>query len=454
MNYPSILARIFNTPLLIHPQKLDAMIAGIGPRLFGNDPQAGAILTALAAGRNLADGQQNQPEMFSTRRGERAERGYQVIDGVAVLNTSGALVHRSRFVAADSTVMQGYNDLTADVEDAMTNPDIHAILRVMDTPGGEVQGAFEHHARLLDLKGKKPMVAIADGVAASAGYLSAIAADELAITSTGYAGSIGVVMRHIDLSAALASEGVKVTHIFAGAHKVDGNQFEPLPDAVRADWQAEINSLYEMFVTAAASALSVDPESLRKTQAQTYRGQAAVDAGLAHRVATTDQLISELAGQRARTYPVGQHARTSATGIKKETSMSATETPTGQTTAPVINQSDLDKARAEGHAAGVAAESARVSGILALPAAKGNPELAQTCISTGLSLEQSTAILGAAPQPITAAAPAAANPFAAAMAAVKNPDVSGVEGKQDDPHAAEQAAIDAGWAKGFGINGK
>ena len=247
-------------------------------------------------------------------------------------------------------------------------------------------------------------------------------------------------MRHIDLSAALASEGVKVTHIFAGAHKVDGNQFEPLPDAVRADWQAEINSLYEMFVSAAASALNVDPEALRKTQAQTYRGQAAVDAGLAHRIATTDQLISELAGQRARVFPVGQSARVSATAIQKETSMSGTENPTGQTTAPVITQSDLDKARAEGHAAGVAAESARVSGILALPAAKGNPELAQTCVATGLSLEQSTAILGAAPKPIEGVAiSAAANPFAAAMAAVKNPEVSGVEGKPDAGAETEDA---------------
>jgi signal peptide peptidase SppA len=323
--------------------------------------------------------------------------------------------------------MRGYNDLTADVEDAMANPDIHAILLVMDTPGGEVQGAFEHHARLLDLKGKKPMIAIADGVAASAGYLSAIAADELAITSTGYAGSIGVVMRHIDLSAALANEGVKVTHIFAGAHKVDGNQFEPLPDAVRADMQAEINSLYTLFIDTAAAALAVDGEMLRKTQAQTYRGQAAVDAGLASRIATTDQLITELAGQRARVYPVGQPARTTATANRKEKTMEGTQNPTGQTTAPVITQTDLDKARAEGHAAGIAAESARVSGILALPAAKGNPELAQTCISTGLSIEQSTAILSAAPQPITAVTESAASPFAAAMAATKNPDVSGVE---------------------------
>ena len=87
--------------------------------------------------------------------------------------------------------------------------------------------------------------------------------------------------------------------------------------------------------------------------------------------------------------------------------MSGTENPTGQTTAPVITQSDLDKARAEGHAAGIAAESARVSGILALPSAKGNPELAQTCISGGLTAEQAKGVLDAAPQAATPAASAA-----------------------------------------------
>jgi ClpP class serine protease len=76
-------------------------------------------------------------------------------------------------------------------------------------------------------------------MAASAGYLGASAADSLAITSIGYAGSIGVVMRHVDMSAALMTEGVRVSHIFAGAKKIDGNSFEPLSAAVRADFQSQ-----------------------------------------------------------------------------------------------------------------------------------------------------------------------------------------------------------------------
>ena len=44
--YPHLAARVFNTPLLLHPAKLDAIIAGLGSRLVGADievrPSAGA----------------------------------------------------------------------------------------------------------------------------------------------------------------------------------------------------------------------------------------------------------------------------------------------------------------------------------------------------------------------------------------------------------------------------
>lgn len=449
--YPLIASRLFNAPLLIHPQKLDAIIAGLGPRLFGREMGA-AIAQAVSQGVFTVDGGAEAKipaEMFSTKRGTWSrENGYAVVDGVAVINMSGALVHRSR-MEADSTYLLGYNDIVGRIEAAMNDSEIHAVLPVFDTPGGEVQGAFEGADRLLALRGKKPMIAIADGMAASAGYLLASQFEELTITQTGYAGSIGVVMRHVDFSAALASDGIKVTHVFAGAHKVDGNQFEPLPEAVRADMQAEIDSLYRMLVSRVAAAKGLSEDAVRQTQAQTYRGQAAVDAGLASRIATTDQLITELAAKRTRVHPVGQSvARVSATATQEE-SMTGTTTPTGQTESPVtLTQADLDRARAEGHAAGVGAEQARVNGIFALDGAQANHALAMQCVSAGLNVEQATAILGAA-APVAAASPAAPvasaanNAFAAAMAAVGNPAVSGIEagGNGDHPEAAAAASI-------------
>ena len=35
--YPHLADRLLNTPLLLHPQKLDAIIAGLGQRLLGVD---------------------------------------------------------------------------------------------------------------------------------------------------------------------------------------------------------------------------------------------------------------------------------------------------------------------------------------------------------------------------------------------------------------------------------
>lgn len=446
--YPHLAQRVFNTPLLMHPQKLDAIIAGIGQRLLGTPEPLTAV--AAAAGTELA------PEMFTTQRGTRTERGWRLVDGVAVVNAMGALVHRTR-LDADSTLLIGYNDLAADLEDAMAHPDVHAVLQVYDSPGGEVAGAFEYGQRVLDLRGRKPMVAIADGLAASAAYLGASAADEVVITSTGYAGSVGVVMRHVDLSRALANEGIQVTHIFAGAHKVDGNPYEPLPAAVRADLQADIEGLYSMFVQAVARHRGMGEQAVRDTRAAVFRGQAAIGAGLADRISTTDALISELSARRARTYPAGgQPAHGNA--VSKGALMSSTAPEAGNQpaapaapaaaapVAPAQPQAAIDAARAEG----AQAERARVGAILGHANAAANPALAQTCISAGLTAEQAKGVLDAAPAAAAPAAPVAAtNPFAQAMASMGNPQVSGVEPK-GDAQEMSGAAIQNTWASAFG----
>jgi signal peptide peptidase SppA len=448
MKYPHLAARIFNTPLLIHPQKLDALIAGLGGRLLGSGDAPFQQLVASAEQPRLA------PELFSTRRGERSERGYRIVEGVAVISISGVLVHRSRLEMADSTFFYGYNDLAADLEDAMNNPEVHAVLQVYDSPGGEAQGAFEYAQRVHAQRGKKPIWAIADGMAASAAYLGGSAAESVAVTSTGYAGSIGVVARHVDLSRALDAEGITVTHIFAGAHKIDGNPYEPLPASVRKDWQAEIDGLYTMFVDAVANHRALDEKAVRATQAAVFTGQAAVAAGLADRIATTDELITELAALRVRSYPSGQ---TTARATANQGAPMSGNTPAGGQTAAAnpaaptaqFSQSDLDAARAEGVKQGAQAERDRAAAILGHEAAKGRTELAHQCISTGLTVEQSAAILGASPAAAPAAAAQGGNQFAQHMNALGNPATTGTEAPPSD--AGNPVAVAASWDAAFGI---
>lgn len=451
--YPHLAARLFNVALLVHPQKLDAIIAGLGQRLLGAHIVHSAADSAILP-----------PELFTTRRGPRAERGYQVVDGVAVLNVSGALVHKTR-LDADSSTLLGYNSIAADLQDAMDQPDVHAVLQVWDSPGGEAQGAFQYADTALALRGKKPFYAIADGMAASAGYLGASAAERLYITASGYAGSIGVVMRHVDLSAALMSEGVRVSHIYAGAKKIDGNSFEPLSAAVRADFQAEIDSLYSEFIGTVARARGLSADALRATQAATYRGQAAIATGLVDRLGTVDALITELAATRTRAYAPGQTARltTAAPGAHMHHPSTlegghpaATLQPQAQGPAPeptptmkTYTQAELDSAIASATAtasataatSATAAERSRISAIQAHANASAQAGLVKLAIDTGMTAEQAAAVLSSAAPAAGATQASAPNAFAATMAGLGNPAVSGIEARStpDSTDITEQA---------------
>ena len=457
--YPHLADRLFNTPLLLHPQKLDAIIAGLGQRLLGTE---GLQIDAAAISPRAA----LPAEMFTTRKGERTERGYRVNEGVAVISAMGGLVHRTR-LEADSSLLIGYNDLAADMEDALAQPEVHAIALVLDSPGGEVSGAFELADRIYAARGRKPIVAVADGMAASAAYLAASAADEVVLTTTSYVGSIGVVMRHVDYSRALANEGINVSHIFAGEHKVDGNPYQPLPASVREHLQADIEGLYQMFVQAVARHRGMEEQAVRDTRAAVYRGVAGVAARLADRIGTADAVIADLSARRARSYPAGAGMSFQLEGASMgdpQTIQPAAAAPAEPSTATVAAPAaasaaapaaaataaapqGLEQARAEG----AQAERARVSAILGHANAAANPTLAQTCIAGGLTAEQAQGVLDAAPTAAVAAlAPAATNQFAQAMAALGNPNVSGVEAASPDGSAQAATQAAAGWGKAFG----
>lgn len=455
--YPHLADRLLNTPLLLHPQKLDAIIAGLGQRLLGVD---GIQIDPATLGTGAA----LPAEMFTTRRGERTERGYRAVDGVAVISAMGGLVHRTR-LAADSSLLIGYNDLAADLEDALARADVHAIALVLDSPGGEVSGAFELAERIYAARGRKPIVAVADGMAASAAYLAASAADEVVLSPTSYVGSIGVVMRHVDFSRALANDGIAVSHIFAGEHKIDGNPYQPLPDAVRAALQADIEGLYQMFVQAVAKHRGLSEQAVRDTRAGVYRGVAAVAARLADRIGTVDAVVAELASRRnhAVAAAVGlslqsmgismsqasANAAAAAPAAPADVSTTTAATAAATTAAPATaSQAELEQARAEG----AAAERERVAAITGHANAAANPAITRQCIATGLSAEQAKGFLDAAPAAATTTANVqAGNQFAVAMAALGNPDVSGVEAAAPDSAAATAAQTAAGWGKAFGI---
>ena len=184
------------------------------------------------------------------------------------------------------------------------DPNVTAIVLDIDSPGGLVDLVPETAAMIRGAsRDGRPIVAVANTLAASAAYWIASAADELVVTPSGEVGSIGVYMVHEDVSDFMESMGVRVTFISEGVRKVEGNPFEPLGDEARKALQANVKYFYDLFVSDVAKHRGVSREVVRADPenaeahfggGRVYPAAQAVKLGMADRVDTLDNTIARL----------------------------------------------------------------------------------------------------------------------------------------------------------------
>ena len=285
MLHGRIAARAFNTPLLVEPTKAMAFLSGLGPRILGRRVE-------LVDSGHAPDGTSAPPVRASILAGNLTERlqqhgdaPYPVVDGIAVIEISGVLIHRGSWIG-QSSGQTSYEGIAAQIEAAASDPTVRGIALEIDSFGGEVAGVFDLSDRIRATRAEKPVWAFVAEHAFSAGYALASQADRILLPRTGAVGSIGVVVMHADLSGQLDQDGVRVTLIHSGQHKVDGNPYEPLPENVRDDIQREIDVLRFLFAetVAAGRAGRLSQDAALATEAATFRGTDAVSAGLADEV--------------------------------------------------------------------------------------------------------------------------------------------------------------------------
>jgi len=271
--------RIFDTPLAIHPDKLDIILRTIGPRI-------GLELRTEQPGQLQA---QYEPEPASRRCCQVTE------DGIALIPVQGTLMKKSAGLWAMSGC-SSYERIAEQVRQAYADSQIRGVLLDIDSPGGETHGMFDLSDLIYSWRGQKPCYAIANDAALSAAYVIASAADRIFVTRTGAVGSIGVFALHLDQSGADEQAGLKYTYIYAGDKKTDGNPHEPLSKTARSDAQAEVDREYQMFVSTVARNRGQRTERIAATEAAVlYAGQAV--PLLADEVGTLDDALQALRAQ-------------------------------------------------------------------------------------------------------------------------------------------------------------
>jgi signal peptide peptidase SppA len=179
----------------------------------------------------------------------------------------------------------------------MDNPEISAVVVDADTPGGSVFGVEELATTIRSARGSKPIIAVVNHMAASAGYWLASQADEIIASPSSMLGSIGCIAAHTDLTAAAAKAGIKTTYITAGKYKSEAAPDEALSDEARADMQAKVDEYYRVFVNAVAKGRGVTPQAVREGfgQGRLVQAREAVKLGMADGIGTLDQVIERLA---------------------------------------------------------------------------------------------------------------------------------------------------------------
>lgn len=189
--------------------------------------------------------------------------------------------------------------LVAATRTAVNDPEVKAVVWDMSSPGGSTMGMQESHAELLALRGKKPIIAQVNHLAASAAYWMASAADEIAITPSGLTASVGAYMMHTDVSKAMENVGITATFIHAGKDKVLGHDYAPLDDAGLAYYQGLVDHAYAAFTGDVAKGRGVDVDVVR---GESYGSGRILTADAARRAGVVD--VIRTMGQTLAAYGV------------------------------------------------------------------------------------------------------------------------------------------------------
>lgn len=285
MTYDHCLFALYGELWAIHPDKFAAIEA--------------AFWTRVQTGQWAADAP--QASVYNSRTPDDYH------GGVAVVRVRGTLTNRPSLFSSGGSSAE---HLGRKLDAAKDDPSVRAVLLDIDSPGGQVAGIPELAAKIRQVREAKPVHAVANTMAASAAYWLGSQAGTLAVAPSGEVGSIGVISQHVDQSRMLDKQGVTVSLVTSGRFKGEGNPYQPLSDEARAERQRRADLIYGQFVRDVGDGRRVNPERAAAAfgQGRMVEPEAAVQAGMADRIATFEQVLGELVQAHSRKAAATAHA--------------------------------------------------------------------------------------------------------------------------------------------------
>jgi protease-4 len=171
-----------------------------------------------------------------------------------------------------------------------------AVIVHVDSPGGTTAGSEELHQALRRVAARKPTVVVVDGMAASGGYMAAMAADHIIAQNSSLVGSIGVLFQYPNLTDLLTKVGIKFEEIKSSPLKAAPNGLEPTTPEARAAIEALVVDSYAWFKDIVRDRRRLEGEDLdRVADGRVFTGRQAISLKLADEIGREQEAIDWLA---------------------------------------------------------------------------------------------------------------------------------------------------------------
>jgi protease IV len=187
------------------------------------------------------------------------------------------------------TENDNFDQLLSDVE---VNDSIKALIVNINSPGGKSGASENIYLKLKRISAKKPVVSSMGSVAASGGYMVALASDRIYALNSTITGSIGVIMQYPELVDLAEKMGVNIKTFKSQKLKASPSPLEKATAESSDAIMATIMDNHDFFVGLVAENRKISFEEAAKlADGRVYTGRQAKTNKLIDEIGTIDDAV-------------------------------------------------------------------------------------------------------------------------------------------------------------------
>lgn len=289
LKYPNILHAFGSRVWALQPEKIEEIRAFLHFKARGGTVAPEEVARIVGA----------QPKL-KAQVGE-LEGGVKVVGRTAVMPVFGVLAQRVGLMGEMSGGVST-EALGNRLGKLVSDPAVQSVVMVYDSPGGDVFGVPELAAKIRSYRAQKRIVGMVDSTAASGALWLIAQSSEVVITPGGMMGSHGVYIAHEDWSRHDEQIGVTTSVISSAPYKTELQDTTPLSPEAAADLKGKVDHYHAMFTRDLAAGRRLEASVVERDfgQGRMVTASEAVRRGMADRIATLDQVLTQLGANSAR----------------------------------------------------------------------------------------------------------------------------------------------------------